>query len=335
MRSTGAAALPPGYHRYTRCAGPGLEDDTHVSFIVAPERCYLPPAIADGARVWGAALQLYGVRSERNWGMGDFTDLRTIIEQWGQRGAGVIGLNPLHALFPHNPAHASPYSPSSRLFVNVLYIDVEAVEDARECDDVIATISSPQFRSTLQTARASELVDYKAVSALKMPLLERSAYHHFREHQLSSETDRGRAFRRFQTEGGWRLHQHALFEALQAHFHRHDANIWGWPVWPEAYRRPDTPEVVRFAEEHGEQVELYEYLQWLAAAQLEHAESHADDFDYGVGVYQDLAISIDRGGAESWANQDVYAVGASVGAPPDEVNLKGQNWGLPPLRPER
>lgn len=325
--------LPCGYHKYA-LSGPDLGEDAYVSFIVAPEQCYLPPAIANGGRVWGAALQLYGVRSERNWGMGDFTDLRAIVEQWGRRGAGVIGVNPLHALFPHNPEHASPYSPSSRLFVNVLYIDVEATADARECADIMATIASPQFQSALQAARVSGLVDYKAVAALKLPLLER-LHRHFREHHLNPETERGREFRRFQAENGLRLHQHALFEALQEHFHSENAAIWGWPVWPEAYRRPGTPEVTRFAEEHGERVELFEYLQWQAALQLEHAETHARDLDYGVGVYQDLAISIDRGGAESWANQDVYAVGASVGAPPDEVNLKGQNWGLPPLRPEQ
>ncbi|MDB5863064.1 MAG: 4-alpha-glucanotransferase, partial [Betaproteobacteria bacterium] len=94
--------LPCGYHRYA-LRGPGVSDDDWVSFIVAPESCYLPPAIRTGARVWGPVLQLYGVRSERNWGMGDYTDLRTVVEQWGHRGAGVVGANPLHALYPHNP----------------------------------------------------------------------------------------------------------------------------------------------------------------------------------------------------------------------------------------
>src|SRR6185503_6644622 len=149
------------------------------------------------------------------------------------------------------------------------------------------------------------------------------------------ETERGRAFRSFQADGGERLRQHALFEALQDHFHREDKSVWGWPVWPEAYRRPDSPEVARFAEIHAERVELYQYLQWQVALQLEQAAAHAQALELPVGLYQDLAISVDRGGAESWAHQDLYAVGASVGAPPDEVNLTGQNWGLPPLRPAR
>ncbi len=325
--------LPLGYHEL-ELAGPDVRPDSRTAFIVTPERCYLPPALEGGARTWGAALQLYMLRSERNWGMGDFTDLRTALEMWGQRGAGVLGLNPLHALFPHNPAHASPYSPSSRLFLNVFYIDVEAIADARECAEVLSTLASPHFQSSLQAARASELVDYVKVAAVKMPIFER-LYRHFRENHLGLDTDRAEAFRAFQRERGEPLRQHALFEALQEHFHREDPSVWGWPVWPESYRDPSSADVARFAEGHGERVEFYEYLQWNADQQLARAGMRARDLGYAAGMYQDLAISIDRAGAESWANQDVYAVGASVGAPPDEVNLKGQNWGLPPLRPQR
>jgi (1->4)-alpha-D-glucan 1-alpha-D-glucosylmutase len=323
--------LPCGYHRYA-LSGPGLAADAYVSFIVGPQCCYVPPALEAGKRVWGAAVQLYSLRSARNWGMGDFTDLSTVVEQWGRRGAGVVGVNPLHALFPHNPAHASPYSPSSRLFLNIVYIDVEAVPDAFEAADVAATIDSVEFQCAMRAVRSGELIDYPAVAKLKLPLLER-LYAHFRTHHLACDTERGRAFRRFQEGGGQRLRSHTLFEALQEHFHRKDATIWGWPVWPQAYQNPDAPEVAAFAEANVERIELYQYLQWQAALQLEHAEGRASEFGMGVGVYQDIAISIDRGGAESWANQKVYAVGASVGAPPDEVNLKGQNWGLPPLRP--
>ena len=165
--------------------------------------------------------------------MGDFTDLRTAIEQWGRRGAGVVGVNPLHALFPHNPSHTSPYSPSSRLFLNVLYIDVEAIPEARECAEVLSILVSAQFQSSVQAARATELVDYVKVAALKMPLFER-LYRHFRDNHIAADTERAEAFRAFQHERGKRLREHALFETLQEYFHREDASIWGWPVWPEA-----------------------------------------------------------------------------------------------------
>jgi (1->4)-alpha-D-glucan 1-alpha-D-glucosylmutase len=323
--------LPCGYHRY-ELEGPGLAADSHVDFIVGPRCCYVPPALENGGRVWGPAVQLYSLRSHRSWGMGDLGDLRTLIAQWGGRGAGVIGLNPLHALFPHNPAHASPYSPSSRLFLNVLYIDVSAVPDALEATDVLATIGSEAFQTALRRAQDAELVDYPAVAKLKFPPLER-LYRHFRLRHLTPQTDRGKAFRRFQEAGGSRLARHTLFEALQEYFHRKDSKVWGWPVWPERYRRPDAPDVLAFAQANTERIEFYQYLQWQAAQQLERAQADAQALAMGVGIYLDLAISIDRGGAESWANQQLYAVGASVGAPPDEVNLLGQNWGLPPLRP--
>jgi (1->4)-alpha-D-glucan 1-alpha-D-glucosylmutase len=325
--------LPPGYHRF-RLEGEDVGPDAWLSFIVGPERCYLPPPVAAGARVWGPALQLYGLRSERNWGMGDFTDLRTIVEHWGERGAGVVGVNPLHALYPHNPAHVSPYSPSSRIFLNVLYIDAAEVADARESADVLAMMGSAQFHAAVHEARSSELVDYPAVARLKFSVLER-AYAHFREHHLAPESERGRAFREFQTSGGQRLRLHALFEALQEHFHRESPSTWGWQQWPETHQRPASPDVTAFEQANEQRIEFYEYLQWQASSQLKRASARARSLGYAVGVYQDLAISIDRGGAESWANQDLYAVGASVGAPPDEVNLKGQNWGLPPLRPEK
>jgi (1->4)-alpha-D-glucan 1-alpha-D-glucosylmutase len=325
--------LPLGYHTYS-LRGPGLQEPSTVTIIVAPERCYLPPALEGGGRAWGAALQLYAVRSQRNWGMGDFTDLRSVVEQWGYRGAGVVGVNPLHALYLHNPQHASPYSPSSRLFLNVLYIDIEAMPDAHECADALAIMGSGYFQSALRAARGADLVDYAAIARLKLPVLER-LHRHFREEHLARQSTRAHAFAAFQANGGRRLHQHALFEVLQEHFHREDPGVWGWPVWPEAYRRPDSDEVARFADEHTERIEFYEYLQWEAHVQLDRACTRANSMGLAVGLYQDLAISIDRGGAESWAHQDLYAVGASIGAPPDEVNLKGQNWGLPPLRPER
>src|SRR3990167_4778341 len=124
-----AVVLPLGYHSL-RIHGESGE----CLIIAAPVRCYRPPGLAGEGRVWGPSMQLYGVRSERNWGIGDFGDLARLVEQWADRGAGIIGVNPLHALFSHNPAPASPYSPSSRLRLNVLYLDVEAIEDFRICE---------------------------------------------------------------------------------------------------------------------------------------------------------------------------------------------------------
>jgi (1->4)-alpha-D-glucan 1-alpha-D-glucosylmutase len=323
---------PLGYHRL-EIVRDG-ETLAVMPLVVVPRACYSPPALAGGARVWGLAVQLYAVRSERNWGIGDLTDLRALVELWGARGAAMIGVNPLHALFPHNPAHASPYSPSSRLFVNVLYLDVEAVDDYRECEDVRAHVRSATYQMRLKTLRDAELVDYPGVAAAKFEVLER-LYAHFRRRHLAQGTLRAREFRAFQARGGNDLRRHALFEALQAHLHSADPSVWGWQVWPAAYRDPEAEEVARFAAERLDRVEFYEYLQWHADRQLAAVGRRSFELGFVVGLYQDLALSVDRAGGEVWSNQRLYAAGAGVGAPPDDFNLNGQDWGLPPLVPER
>ncbi len=321
-----------GYHRLAILHDGAIIGE--AAFIVVPSRCFRPAAVEEDGRVWGTAAQLYAVRSGANWGIGDFTDLASLIAQWGARGAGVVGVNPLHALFPHNPEHASPYSPSSRCFVNVLYLDVEAIPDFAECEPARTQARTPEFQSRLQALRSAELVDYAGVAEIKLPMLD-LCFTHFRNNHLAFNTPRAQAFRAYAAAYAPALRRHALFEALQAHFHREDGQVWGWPVWPEAYRDPAAPEVARFAEANAERVEFYEYLQWLAELQLEAVGRRSMEMGLGVGLYQDLAVSVDRGGAEAWANQDLYAIAASVGAPPDEYNLRGQDWGLPPLAPER
>ena len=324
--------LPCGYHRLAILRdGAALAE---AAFIVVPERCDRPAAGEGEQRGWGAAAQLYALRSKRNWGIGDFTDLATLLRQWGSQGAGVVGVNPLHALFPHNPEHASPYSPSSRCFLDVLYLDVEAVADFRDCAEALAHARSSEFQARIEALREARFVDYAGVAAVKLPMLER-CFAHFRTRHLASGTARARAFRAYEAAHGPALRRHALFEALQEHFHSENAQVWGWPVWPEAYRDPASAEVARFAESHAERVEFYEYLQWQAELQLAAIGRLSLDLRLGVGLYEDLAVSVDRGGAEAWANQDLYALEASVGAPPDDFNLRGQDWGLPPLAPER
>ena len=323
--------LPAGYHSFAlERAG---DADATLTLIVAPARCYESPELAAGGRVWGPALQLYAVRSARNWGIGDFTDLRNAIEIAGRAGAGIVGVNPLHALFPHNPDHISPYSPSSRVQLNVLYLDVEAVPEFAWCERVRAAAATPEFQSRLRALRGVDLVDYRGVAEAKLWAL-RALYDHFREHQLVAQTGRGEAFRAWQRAGGEPLERFALFQALQEDFHARDENVWGWPVWPEDYRDPAAPAVRAFLDSNRDRVDFYAWLQWLADDQLGACGRRSWELGLAVGVYQDLAISVDRAGAESWAWQHAYADGAAIGAPPDDFNLHGQNWGLPPLVPE-
>ncbi len=323
---------PIGYHWIALSNADGRLGETMVA--VAPEACYLPAAVQGEGCVFGPTAQLYTLRSQRDWGIGDFTDLRLVLEQWSQRGAAIVGLNPLHALFPHDPDRTSPYSPSSRLFLNPLYLDPEQIEEFQESTEVQRLITSAEFRGRLKALRAEELVNYTEVASAKMQVLE-LLYATFRSHHLSADDERAQSFRGFQAREGEQLHRHALFEALQEHFHRADPTVWGWPVWPSPYHDPASDAVNQFAQAHAERVEFYAWLQWQSDRQLNRAGLRSFEVGLGVGLYGDLAVSIDRGGAEAWANQDLYALSASVGAPPDHYNPNGQNWGLPPPVPER
>ena len=354
--------LPAGYHRLdlrvvlpdaqsaTVAGGPSADEGRHLAsalVIVAPRRCFLADALQAGHRAWGPTVQLYSLRSERNWGIGDFTDLTALVRLCRRYGAALVGLNPLHALFPHDPEHASPYSPSSRRFCDVLYLDVEAVEDYANCAQAREHVLNPDFQNRLWELRSRDLVDYAGVSALKLPILEMLHAQFRRDHPHESNSARAHAFRAFQMAGGPALRRHALFEALQEHFTAQDPRNWGWPQWPWEYRDPESPEVHRFEEGNGTRVEFYEYLQWQAELQLAQAhaaaaappsgsDGHAQDAGpLGIGLYQDLAVSVDAGGAESWSAQELFAHDASAGCPPDDFNLHGQQWGLLPMLPER
>jgi len=331
LRSLGLGAPPPhGYHRL-EIEVSGLAAGTAL-LVSAPARCHIPPDLDDGRRIWGPAVQLYALRSQRNWGIGDFTDLLALADLAASRGADIVGLNPMHAPFSHDPAHCSPYSPSSRAGLNPLYLDVEAIEDFAESEAARRLVGSDAFQARLAALRAADLVDYAGVARAKDEAL-RLAYRHFRTEHLEKGRARGRAFRAFQREHGRALRTLALFEALQAHFHAADPGVWGWPAWPQPYRDRDSEAVARFEAQHETQVEYHEYLQWQASLQIGRASTRCEALGMSVGLYMDLAVSVDRGGADAWGERGCLALGASVGAPPDDFNLKGQDWGLPPLAP--
>ncbi|MCP5420754.1 MAG: malto-oligosyltrehalose synthase [Gammaproteobacteria bacterium] len=321
-----------GYHEITLAPVAQPEQGARSVLIVAPERGYQPPVLTEGKRVWGPGVQLYSVRSQRNWGIGDMGDLRLMLDGAAELGASLVGLNPLHELFPAFPEQVSPYSPSSRLFYNVLYLDVLAIPEYPECQPAQQMVGDALFQARLRALRSADLVDYPGVAAVKIPVLE-LLFRHFRDHHLNGP--RGQSFRDFQNRHGETLRFMALYEALQEHFLRQEGIAWDWPHWPDDYRDPHSPACQSFAVEHSEWVEFYAYLQWRLAKQLEDAGRHSMELGLGIGLYEDLAVSVNRGGAETWAHQDLYALNVSVGAPPDHFNPQGQNWDLPPVIPQR
>ena len=327
------ASLPLGYHRLSveiRPRGVGGSLEASTTLIVAPERCLTVEEAVPGGRTWGIGLQLYALKSGDDWGIGDFDDLGRFAEIAGGLGAGLVGLNPLHALFPADPNHIGPYSPSSRSFLNILYIDVERVPELAGTPDAQALIASEDYRNRLSAVRAAELVDYPAVSALKLPVLE-ALHATFR---ALPETDpRRQAFEAFRRAMGEGLRRHATFEALHEHFYRRDPGLWMWRNWPPAFHDPNSPEVQGFVAENAARVDFFEYLQWEADRQLGEAAERGRKAGLSIGFYRDLAVAAHPGGAAAWADSGILVQGANVGAPPDQFNMKGQNWGLSPLSP--
>jgi len=317
--------LAPGYHLLT-LSQPGQRWECRI--IVAPKRCYEPEALLAGKKLWGACVQLYTLRSERNWGIGDFGDLSVLTENIASRGGAFVGLNPVHALFPGNPEAASPYSPSSRRWLNIIYIDVSAVADFGLSEAAQRWWHSPATQQTLQEVRATDQVDYGRVMALKLAGL-RLGWQHFLT-RSAQDTER-QAFSRFTAQGGESLWLQAAFDALYQHFQAETGEARGWDRWPEAYRNAHGPMVRAFCEQQAQEVEFYCWLQWLADTQL--AQCYQISRKMPTGLYRDLAVGVVADGAETWSDGELYCLKASVGAPPDILGPTGQNWDLRPMDP--
>ncbi|MBV8875613.1 MAG: 4-alpha-glucanotransferase [Metakosakonia sp.] len=319
--------LPQGYHTLTLRQS---EQSWHCRLIVTPKRCYEPQALLEGKKLWGACVQLYTLRSERNWGIGDFGDLKVMLGEVGQRGGAFIGLNPIHALYPANPESASPYSPSSRRWLNIIYIDVNAVEDFQLSKEAQAWWKLPTTRKALDAARDAEFVDYAGVTALKLAAL-RLAWLQFS--QRKDDDDLRVAFHAFVKEEGESLYWQAAFDALHANQVKEDPLRWGWPAWPEGFQSTDSPAVKAFCDSHADEVNFYLWLQWLAYTQFAECWQESQGHNMPIGLYRDLAVGVAEGGSETWCDRELYCLKASVGAPPDILGPLGQNWGLPPMDP--
>ena len=319
-------ALPLGYHQLElKCVGV----DATVGLAAAPRACFLPPALDEGAHSWGLTTQLYGLKSARNWGMGDFTDLADLCRTAGGAGAVTVGINPVHALFASEPRHASPYSPSSRAMLDYLYIDASAVPGFAEDETIRALVPE----AALSAARAAALIDHAAIAALKRPVLE-ALYHRFCERDLrvGAESEAGRAFRAFQQANGRRLAAFATFEALHENL-VHSGGGFSWHNWPLRLRNPHSGAVARFGKAYKGRVEFFEFLQWQADAQLGAAAHVGRSAGLSLGLYRDLAVGVNPLGAEAWADQGLVVPGMGIGAPPDPLSRLGQDWGLAPVNP--
>ncbi|MGI4756154.1 MAG: 4-alpha-glucanotransferase [Janthinobacterium lividum] len=316
------AALPLGYHSLRLAHA-----SSACILIVSPGTCWIAPEGRD-RKLWGIAAQVYLLRSEQDWGMGSYSDLRTLADISKAQGADVVGVNPLHAMFPDQPEAASPYSPSDRLLLNVLSIDIEDIPELAHCAEAQALIASEAFQEQRRACHHAALVQYESVAALKMPLLRLL----FSTFEQRKDPEREAAFTAFHAERRDLLDLACLFQALRAHFIETDAGMGDCKDWPEAYRSSASPEVQQFARQHADLVRFHLWMQWVADTQVRAAANACEGM--AVGLYRDLAVGSAPYGAEVWSHPQAMVAGASVGAPPDIWNPAGQNWGLPPLHPK-
>ena len=335
------AGLAAGYYDLA-AVGTSSSHQVHGSLrlIIVPTHCYQPAQMATGGRFWGVSLQLYALRSARNWGVGDFTDLF----QWAEwvsteLGAGIIGLNPLHALKNSRPYHISPYSPDSRFYLNALYVDVEQAPEFQQSSEAQEVAGEEGFLSCLEALRKSDTVDYERVAVMKRRVLN-ALFETFEELHFRTDgnrrvacTTRGEEFEHYLQDEGDALQAFALFQVLYEQFSKRSPPQPVWQDWPEAYRNPGSIASQEFFATHARQVRFHQYVQWLAHEQLRRVHERTRELAMPIGLYHDLALGSDRGGSDAWIFQSLLALGADCGCPPDAFAPEGQNWGLPPVNP--
>jgi 4-alpha-glucanotransferase len=308
--------LPLGTYRLRLTAAlPDGERQEQATLLVAPQCAYQGSADAP-RRMWGLTVQLYGVRSRRNWGHGDFTDLAGLIDLAAAHGAAAIGLNPLHAHFEDRPEDTSPYSPNSRLFLNALYIDVEAVPE-------FPGLAAAGLTQEVERLRYTELVDYQGVAVAKMHGL-RLAFENFRN---GADPQRRAAFEDFRRERTPVLTDFACFETLRRRYRR------PWWEWPAEWQNPGAEALSHLSGAGRDEVAFHEFVQWIAHEQLDACRAKVCERGLPIGLYLDIAVGARPEGFDAWSERESILHDAYVGAPPDALNTEGQNWGLAGINP--
>ncbi|MFO1151492.1 MAG: glycogen debranching protein GlgX [Alsobacter sp.] len=310
---------PAGVHQVSFADRPELA----CRLVVSPGACTWPTPLAGGRRTFGLGAHLYALRRADDQGVGDFTTLATLAREAARLGAATVGLNPLHALFPGERERASPYHPSDRRFVDPLYLDLAALGDADPLGKAQADLAAlDPVRAELENRRS---IDYSGVCVLKDAILEEVFKGFDALCRAQPDHPAVRAFEAFRHGRGDTLTRFARFSALAE---SHPGPFW---LWPDALRRPDHPEARRQATPARER--YHAWLQWLCDRQLGDAARAAREAGLPLGFYGDIAVGAAPDSAEVWSSPDLFARGASIGAPPDLFSSEGQVWNLPPPIP--
>jgi 4-alpha-glucanotransferase len=300
--------------------------------IITPDACYMSPELKTG-KTWGLCTNLYAVRSSENWGAGNFSDLKKLVKFVAELKGGFVGINPLHAIPNKKPFGISPYSPVSRLYKNFIYLDIEKVPEVKESQKAQAVLQSKHLNKELTELRESEFINYEHVSSLKKRIL-RYAFKIFYERHYKKNSLRAQAFREYILQEGEWLESFSVFLTLWEYMNE-TRQTHAWQEWPEEYHNPHGTAVNEFKKVHEREMLFYQYLQWLIDEQHKEISEEAKKAGMPIGLYHDLAIGSIGGGSDAWVAQDVIASEMDVGAPLDDFNLNGQNWGFPPLIPDK
>lgn len=300
--------------------------------IIAPDACYIPRELDEG-KAWGLSLNLYSMRSCRNWGIGDFADLKEIVGFIAGLKGSFVGINPLHAIPNMMPHGISPYSPVSRFYKNFIYLDMEAIPEVLASGDAQEIINSDDFKKGLDSLRAGDLVDYEKIAFLKRGVL-RPAFDYFYRAEYENNTPRALAFKKYMDEEGTALDLFALFSALSEHVCK-ERKASAWQEWPKEFFSPLNEAVRTFKALNEKELLFQKYVQWNIDEQHREVAEQARKLGMTIGLYHDLAIGSIGGGCNTWNYRDLVAGCVDVGAPPDDFNPNGQNWGFPPIIPGR
>jgi len=301
-----------------------------VALAVAPHRCFTVTDIAAGERLWGLAVQTYGLRSPGDCGIGDMAGVAGLAHEAAKLKADALALSPMHALFLANPGAVSPYSPSNRLFYNPLLADPKPLFGN---DRVGRALTQAGVPGESDKRIHCCLMDWPEASAAKLRMFE-CLFDDFLSFDLAGGVSAlGKEFLTFCDTGGGMLHGHAVFEALHAARIRADGPFSHWRSWPVSLRSPHTEQVERFARDHTKEVQFHRFLQWIADGSLAAAQQATKNAGMRIGLISDLAVGMSNDGSHAWSNQHDVLGGLQIGAPPDLYNPNGQNWGLTTFSP--
>jgi 4-alpha-glucanotransferase len=323
-------ALPYGYHALEcRVSVAGREWNATQSFIVVPSNCTSPrELLGDRDRVMGVVANLYSVRREEDWGVGDFTTFMQLVEWTASRRGAFVGINPLHALW-NRGMDVSPYGPVSRLFRNPIYIDVERVPELEYAESARAMLATPGCREKIAALRARSHVDYDAVIALKDSVLtELFRVFRARASAKGPGAKRFAEYEQFTRKREPELTHYATWMTLAE-----SSGVPDWRVWPESMRDIHSESVQAYARDHADRITFHKWLQFETDRQLGEVAVRAKQLGMSIGAYQDLAVGTSPSGSDVWSDPQLFCEGASIGAPPDQYSSTGQVWGLPPINP--